>query len=287
MNNRDLQAQIDQIKWYHEFDFGNGLLAKSSMKNAVAGHRRIWNFIEHELSSVDFRGKRVLDVGCWDGYWSFFAERRGAASVLASDDLSQNHSIGNGLQLAKDLLGSDVEINQDVSIYELTKLNRKFDIILCLGVYYHLHSPFYGFAQLRHCCHDETIVVLDGDVAPHLSSDECRFSWAKPPQSEFVPAPGLLHEMLTASYFNIERSQCISDFVTNRQPVMRLYHWLNSVRGRLKAHLPGLRQKPAKDRNLLVCTPFRGVNKLHFYRPPFGLDQYDDRFTRHASSDAA
>jgi tRNA (mo5U34)-methyltransferase len=57
-------------------------------------HRQIWAFIEQQLATVDFRGKRVLEVGSWDGYWSFWAERHGARSVLATDDLSQNWSAG-------------------------------------------------------------------------------------------------------------------------------------------------------------------------------------------------
>jgi len=88
-----LQAEIDSVAWYHEFDFGNGHTARSRTPD-VAAHRRLWNFIEEGLSRIDFRGKTVLDIGCWDGYWSFYAERHGAASVLATDDLSQNWSTG-------------------------------------------------------------------------------------------------------------------------------------------------------------------------------------------------
>ena len=40
--------------------------------------------MEQQLDAVPFHGKSVLDIGCWDGYWSFYAERRGAASVLAT-----------------------------------------------------------------------------------------------------------------------------------------------------------------------------------------------------------
>src|SRR2546427_7379454 len=132
-----LQEEIDAVIWYHEFDFGNGLVARSNTPD-VAYHRRSWRFIERQLAAVDFHGKSVLDIGCWDGYWSFYAERRGAASVLASDDVTQNWADGRGLPLARELLGSNVEIRQDVSIYDLSSLNRQFDIILCLGVFYHL-----------------------------------------------------------------------------------------------------------------------------------------------------
>jgi predicted nicotinamide N-methyase len=64
---------------------------------------------------VDFAGKTVLDIGCWDGQWSFLAENRGAARLLATDDCSQHWtSLGDriginqspapglGFQLAKE-----------------------------------------------------------------------------------------------------------------------------------------------------------------------------------------
>src|SRR5262245_45690660 len=84
-----LQKRIDAVAWYHEFEFGSGLRAVPKDPHAHV-HRAVWQFIERQLSQVDYRGKSVLDVGCWDGYWSFFAERRGAARVLATDDWSQN-----------------------------------------------------------------------------------------------------------------------------------------------------------------------------------------------------
>ena len=137
MDTEDRQAEIDGVNWYHEFDFWNGLKSRSRVPN-IAGHRTSWQFIEQQLEKVEFRDKTVLDVGCWDGRWSFFAERRGAKSVLASDDVSQNWSNGQGLRLAREFFQSQIEVNQDLSIYSLASLGRTFDIVMCLGVYYHL-----------------------------------------------------------------------------------------------------------------------------------------------------
>ena len=143
------QAMIDEVAWYHEFDFGNGLKTRPTLE--IDFHRKVWKFIESQLDAIDFKGKTVLDIGCWDGYWSFYAEKRGASEVLASDDVTQNWAGGNGLRLAKQLLGSKVEVNQRLPVYDLASLGRRFDIVLCLGVYYHLIDPFYALAQIRHC----------------------------------------------------------------------------------------------------------------------------------------
>ena len=80
--------------------------------------------------------------------------------MLATDDATQNWAGDSGLRLAKELLNSSIKINTNLSVYRLTELKTKFDIILCLGVYYHLIDPFYGFAQICHCCHENTIIVL-------------------------------------------------------------------------------------------------------------------------------
>lgn len=157
------QARIDAITWYHEFDFGNGLRARTG--SDPESHRQSWQFIEQNLDAVEFRNKSVLDIGCWDGYWSFNAERRGAQAVLATDDSTQNWAGSAGCLLAKELFDSSVTVDLTLSVYELASLDQRFDIILFFGVYYHLHAPFYALSQIRHCCHKDTIVLIEGPVA--------------------------------------------------------------------------------------------------------------------------
>jgi len=90
--------------WYHEFDFGGGVITPSRGK-----HYDIWKRIEKVMTKVDFSGKSVLDIGCWDGYWSFMAERMGAKSVLATDNVGQRWGTREGFDIAKKVYGSNVE----------------------------------------------------------------------------------------------------------------------------------------------------------------------------------
>jgi tRNA (mo5U34)-methyltransferase len=260
----DVQAEIDAVTWYHEFDFGNGLAARSTTPD-VAAHRRLWRFIEDGLAEVDFRGKSVLDIGCWDGYWSFYAERNGAASVLATDDVSQNWAAGDGLRLAKRLLNSRIEIKQDQSVYELAGLGRTFDVILCLGVYYHLLDPFYALAQIRHCCGPGTVVVLEGDVG--AGDNEVRYGLGETSAPLFVPSPAVLNNLLRAAYLDVRSQRFLK---TGPRA------WARAALERLPGRL-GL-SKRLVDRALTICVPFNGLNELHDYEPPFGLAAYDDRY---------
>ncbi|HEY2733662.1 MAG TPA: hypothetical protein VGI70_06735, partial [Polyangiales bacterium] len=71
-----LQAEVDSFAWYHSIELGHGVTTKGQSVMAEM-------LTESQLP--DFRGRSVLDIGAWDGYYSFLAERRGAARVVALD----------------------------------------------------------------------------------------------------------------------------------------------------------------------------------------------------------
>jgi tRNA (mo5U34)-methyltransferase len=88
-------------------------------------------------------GKTVLDVGAWDGFYSFEAERRGARRVLATDWYvwQQPHFGKEGFLTARRLLGSRVE-DRDVDVPDVSaETVGVFDVVLFLGVLYHLSDP--------------------------------------------------------------------------------------------------------------------------------------------------
>ena len=90
---------------------------------------------------MDLRGKRVLDVGAWDGWFSFECERRGA-EVVAVDCVAMDTFLE-----AKQLIGSKVEyLTLDVNELSARRLGR-FDIVLFFGVLYHLRHPLLGLEK--------------------------------------------------------------------------------------------------------------------------------------------
>lgn len=274
------QARIDAINWYHEFDFGNGLKA-GSKRFGTETHRRSWEFIERNLDTVDFTDKSVLDIGCWDGYWSFYAERRGAREVLATDDQTQNSAGGKGVALARELLGSKVEINLDMSVYDLASLNRKFDVILFFGVYYHLFDPFYALAQIRHCCHKDTIVLIHGPEAANLSPATALYDFSNR-ACEWLPTRSAFTQLLSAAYFEVASvdSDPPGDGLLGVPGVRWRLRLIGEV---LKASHAGVREKvrqfePGARQMLMKCAPVEDESNANYYRPPFGLHKYDSRF---------
>lgn len=303
MNKSELQAKIDAIKWYHEFDFGNGLKAVPDDPE-LAGHRIVWDLNQTELDKVSFQGKSVLDIGCWDGYWSFYAEKRGASSILAVDDFTQNWASADGIFLAKDLLKSKVEINPRLSVYDIANLNRKFDVVLFLGVYYHLWDPFYALSQIRHCCHANTVLVMSGAIALQLPPYSIRLCYTDA-RHRFTPTVEAVRELLTANYFRpcdhisadglLERRAReaqmkpapMSKQASPGKPTLlsRGKQVLRRSRSGLGKMLrasgvvqPRSRATQPYDTAVFHATAFEGKNEAHLYKPPFGLHAYDPRY---------
>ncbi len=92
-------------------------------------------------------GKRVLDVGAWNGCTSLECERRGAAEVVA---LSLEDPDQSGFNWLKSVVDAHKTSYVRGSIYNLDPQELgTFDIVLCLGVLYHLRYPVLGIDNLR------------------------------------------------------------------------------------------------------------------------------------------
>ena len=110
---------------------------------------------------ADLTGKRVLDIGAWDGWFSFEAERRGAA--VTSVDCVE---IPNYLHIHRKLGSKAVYRNLD--LYELPDAGLgKFDIVFCLGVLYHVKHPLLALEIVCSLATDVAVVesfVTDGET---------------------------------------------------------------------------------------------------------------------------
>src|SRR5688500_12377798 len=136
MADQSLAAKVAAHRWYHTIDLGGGVVTKG----VDASPARL---IQLGLPA-SLAGKTVLDVGAWDGFFSFEAERRGAARVVAADHYSW-HGTGwgtkAGFELARAALGSRVE-DLDVDVMDLSPERAgTFDVVFFLGVLYHLPNP--------------------------------------------------------------------------------------------------------------------------------------------------
>lgn len=111
----------------------------------------------------DLTGKRVLDIGAWDGWFSFEMERRGA-EVVAVDCIDVEK-----FRLARELLGSKVDYRvMDVDELSPETVGR-FDIVMFLGVLYHLRHPLLALERICQLTRDMAFVesfVIDEELKP-------------------------------------------------------------------------------------------------------------------------
>jgi tRNA (mo5U34)-methyltransferase len=151
----DLQSRVEAIRWYHTIDLGGGVVTRGVDDSPLR--------LARARLPDSLRGKTVLDIGAWDGFFSFECERRGAARVVAADHFSW-HGTGWGTKagflLAREALGSRVE-DIDVDVMDLSPERvGMFDVVLFLGVLYHLRHPYLAL---------ETVVDLVGFRRPAMA----------------------------------------------------------------------------------------------------------------------
>jgi tRNA (mo5U34)-methyltransferase len=140
----ELRTAADKVTWFHTIDLGNGVRTKGIYDPARTLPRL------GLPSRLD--GKRVLDVGAWDGFYSFEMERRGA-EVLATDSFSwrgDGWGTKDGFLLAREALGSCVrDLDLDPTKLEPGLVGGTYDVVLFLGVLYHLRDPMRVLDRLR------------------------------------------------------------------------------------------------------------------------------------------
>jgi tRNA (mo5U34)-methyltransferase len=118
-------------------------------------------------------GKTVLDIGAWDGFFSFEAERRGASRVLALDSVAwQEPAWGprgwgtkQGFEIARRALGSGVE---DLTVDDFDDISVErvgnFDVVLLLGVLYHMRDPWSLLSRAAEICNELLIIETHVDL---------------------------------------------------------------------------------------------------------------------------
>jgi len=150
-----LQQEIDSLPWFHQIDFGNGILSPGAIRASAI--RRMEHYIFRPL---DVGGKSVLDIGCWDGAYSLAAVRRGAARVLATDHYVWHEGPGDrrSFELVRKHLAPSIEV-MDALVEELSEDRiGTFDTVFFMGVFYHLRHPFALLEQVAKLAREVLVV---------------------------------------------------------------------------------------------------------------------------------
>lgn len=149
-------GRIESVEWFHRIPLGDGQLTPGvdETPEKIAGIRL----------PADLMGKTVIDIGAWDGAFSFECERRGAARVLATDDWIWARRGRRGFDLARELLRSNVEDKQ-IAVEEISpETVGTFDVVLFLGVLYHAQDPMRYLRNIATICREFAIIETHVDA---------------------------------------------------------------------------------------------------------------------------
>jgi tRNA (mo5U34)-methyltransferase len=120
--------------WFHNIDLRG---VKTAPDHFLGDYPAVkWRRFADALPA-DLRGRTVLDIGCNGGFYSIEMKRRGAARVVGIDS---DQDYLDQARFAAAITGVDLELHE-LSVYDVGALGERFDVILFLGVLYHLRHP--------------------------------------------------------------------------------------------------------------------------------------------------
>lgn len=249
MSPEDLRAEVATRTWFHTIDLGNGVL--------TPGQKDTPSEIAHFRIPVDLTGRTVLDIGAYDGFYSFEAERRGASRVVAADDWSWNwpgSDARRNFDLAHTVLGSAVEPIV-VSVEELTpeRVGGTFDIVLFLGVLYHAPDPLGYLRRVRSVTGGMAIIetvtdLMDIPVPAAAYYPDARFN--QDGSNHFGPNALAVEGMLLDAGFS--RVEAFAPWTTQLDWAL---HQQRGVRGRLDRALAKITRRARTGRTVFYAFP--------------------------------
>jgi len=167
VSDRDLAAlrrEVDAYDWFHSIDLGGGIITPGRDETP---RKLEWLHLPDDLS-----GLSVLDIGAWDGFFSFEAERRGACSVLAVDSVAwqdpawgpRGYGTKRGFDIAKRALGSEVR-DLELEFDQISPATvGTHDVVLLLGVLYHMKHPWLILERVASVCRRLLVIETHADL---------------------------------------------------------------------------------------------------------------------------
>jgi SAM-dependent methyltransferase len=199
------------------------------------------------LRSLPLRNKRVLDIGCRDGLFSFEAEKMGASEVIGIDnDLSRGAT-----EFLIPFFNSKVRMHE-LNLYDLTPQTfGLFDVVFCPGVLYHLRYPFWGLKLIHDVLKPnghlllETAVYIDENDRAMLYCPIGPESPYEPTSCTFFNSKGLIDSLASLGFVVHSVSYCQDKHLEWAKP------W-TSIKRKMRALL-GLRRRLVLDRVTIAC----------------------------------
>jgi tRNA (mo5U34)-methyltransferase len=143
MNREHIAREIEKLgPWFHNLELDGVQTAPTHFLGDYP--RAKFARFEHAIPK-DLSGKTVLDIGCNAGFYSVEMKRRGAARVVGIDS---SDAYLDQARLVSRVTGLDVELHK-LDVYDVGELGERFDLVIFMGVLYHLRYPLLALDVIR------------------------------------------------------------------------------------------------------------------------------------------
>jgi tRNA (mo5U34)-methyltransferase len=220
LTTEDIQLRIEQLgPWFHNIELGGVCTAPTHFLGdypAVKWRR----FAQAIIPEIE--GRTVLDIGCNAGFYSLEMKRRGATRVLGIDT---DEDYLRQARFAAEVSSLDIEF-RNISVYDVGMLGERFDIVLFLGVLYHLRHPLLALDLIHEHAAGDLLVfqsMLRGSAEVEQLKQDYGFweddhfnrpgypklhfvehQYADDPTNWWIPNNACVEAMLRSSGFKIE-----------------------------------------------------------------------------------
>lgn len=153
LSKEEIVNLINSKSWFHKFEIVKGVTTPGIC------HIYPGSWVRKQFPE-DITNQRFLEIGTWDGPYAFALEKRGA--IVEATDIQDPEK--TGFNVAKKILNSQINYTQ-ISVYDIDKHFEKesFDIILFLGVYYHLKYPVLALEKLTKLLKNDGKLYFEGE----------------------------------------------------------------------------------------------------------------------------
>jgi len=219
MNQARISARVQELgEWFHNLDLGG---VRTAPHHALGDYPSCkWRRFAHAIPE-SLAGKTVLDVGCNAGFYSLEMKRRGALHVLGIDE---DEDYLAQARFAAEVSGMQIEFRR-MSVYDVGALGARYDLVIFMGVLYHLRHPLLALDLLaEHVVGDQLLFqsMLRGSLQVDQSNGDYDFaetgqfdhpswpklhfverSYARDPTNWWIPNKACTEAMLRSSGFEI------------------------------------------------------------------------------------
>lgn len=222
MTKDEIALQVQKLgPWFHNLDLEG---VPTAPRHFLGDYPRQKFARFASAIPADLTGKTVLDIGCNAGFYSMEMKRRGAARVVGIDT---DDAYLAQARFAARVTGVEIEL-RNLNVYEVGKLGEKFDIVLFMGVLYHLRHPLLALDIIHDRVVADTMVfqsmqrgssLLDAIEPDYPFSETVVFErpgfpkmhfiekkYAEDPTNWWIPNRACVEAMLRSSGFEIQQN---------------------------------------------------------------------------------